>query len=115
MTTNKLTPRLETIKVSEALWISIDIGIWPGESGQHLTLMAYHQFTPGQWRPAVGRLDAWEATYAAMKRLWDKYICILCKGASGSPCPHCNSTGWKDWNRWMAKGGQLNTDNYPVL
>ena len=115
MATNKLTPRLETVKVPEATWISIDIGVWPGSVGEHLSLMAYYQFTPGQWRPAAGRLDAWEATVAAMIQLWAKHACPKCNGLPTSDCPACDSVGWKDWKRWKLNGGKLDANNYPVF
>lgn len=115
MATNKLKPRVETIKVPEASWISIDIGIWPGAGDKHLTLMAYYQFTPGQWRPPAGPLDAWEATAVAMKRLWENHACPRCRLSATVQCLDCDSTGWKEWKRWKSNGSKLDTENYPLF
>jgi hypothetical protein len=114
--TNKLTPRLETIAVPEAPWISIDIGIWPGAGpGPHLTMMAYYHLKPGQWRPPAARGDAWEAVGRMMRRLWTRHACPTCHGRDGTSCARCDSIGWRRWKRWTAAGKKLDAKGYPVF
>ncbi len=112
-TTNKLTPRLETVSAGDlpgAEWVSIDIGIWPGESGRHLTMMVYHQGRG--WRPAVGKLKAWEAVLVKERELWERHACARCRGQG---CAACGETGWARFAEWKAHGGKRDADNYPVL
>ncbi len=111
--TNRLTPRLKTVRPSEIDWISIDIGLWPGErGGKHLTMMVYHQGIPGRWRPVAGRLDAWERAGAYMRDLWSKYACEPC---SGDGCTACGNVGWRDFVRWCDGGELRDKDNFAVF
>lgn len=103
MATNKLTPRLETVKVLEAKLISIDNGIWPGDAGKHLTMMAYFQFKPGQWRPPAGfwRPGRQRGSHEA---LMGKVCSHCCGRTTTSRCLECEGTVWKDWKTWKSKG-----------
>src|SRR5438309_424971 len=109
-TTNKLTPRLDTVKVPGASWISLDIGLWPGSAGRHLTIMAY--FQGRRWNPAAAPLESWEVAITEMRRLWGTHACLQCAGAG---CGVCGNVGWSEYLRWHAGGEQRDTENYPIL
>jgi len=110
-TTNKLTPRLKTVKVPGADWISLDIGLWPGATGHNqLTAMAYHQ--ADGWRPPVASLAEWESVLSEVRNLWASFSCPRCDGRG---CDSCANSGWKDYVRWRDGGEKLNSDNYPVF
>jgi len=116
MHANQLTPRLNTLRVPEASWVSIEIGISRGEIGEHLALLVRHEFSPWQSRPVAGRLDVWEAGLVVMRKLWEQYACPRCKGGRvTSDCPDCEDTGWKDWVRWNSGGRRLSEGNLPVF
>ena len=112
-TTNRVTPRLKTIRVPDANWISLDIGIWPNPGYPHMTIMAYYQFTPGQWRPPAATIDLWDKALAAMKDLWAEFECQC--GEQCKACSACGGTNWKDYARWKEAGGRMNAEGYPVF
>lgn len=110
---NKLRPRFETVKVTGAEWISIDIGLWTGKKGFNtMSLMIYNQGPPGRWYPPVISFEELENVSHNAKQLWNKHVC---HGCNGRGCTDCGQTGWGDYTRWEGQGKKIDSENFAVL